>query len=91
MSNLITEKNGKVLVQKGNRLDVCPFTSSDNSARTFSAIGDKDKLFKKLEEVAAELEDDMERHGWTGKTVTLKYKLDTYQGKSTLNDLTKRI
>ena len=35
----------------------------------------------KLEEVAAELEEDMERTGWTGKTVTLKYKLDTYQGK----------
>lgn len=49
--------------------------------RTFSALGEKDKILKKLEEVAAELEDDMERHGWTGKTVTLKYKLDTYQGK----------
>ncbi|KAI9442596.1 hypothetical protein H4582DRAFT_1929283 [Lactarius indigo] len=27
----------------------------------------------------AELEDDMERGGWTGRTVTLKYKLDTYE------------
>lgn len=48
--------------------------------RTFSAIGDKNKILAKLEEVAAELEEDMERTGWTGKTVTLKYKLDTYEG-----------
>ena len=48
--------------------------------RTFTAIDSKDKILKKLEEVAAELEADMEGSGWTGKTVTLKYKLDTYQG-----------
>lgn len=30
--------------------------------------------------MAAELEKDMEQNGWTGRTVTLKYKLDTYQG-----------
>lgn len=48
--------------------------------RTFHAIGDKELLLKKLEEVAAELSEDMERTGWTGKTLTLKYKLDTYQG-----------
>lgn len=48
--------------------------------RTFSAISEKEKIFKKLEEVAAELEDDMENRGWTGKTITLKYKLDTYKG-----------
>jgi DNA polymerase kappa len=35
---------------------------------------------EKLNEVAAELEKDMEQDGWTGRTVTLKYKLDTYQG-----------
>ena len=32
----------------------------------------------------------MEQNGWTGRTVTLKYKLDTYQGvcfKSVLEDL----
>ena len=34
---------------------------------------------QKLEDIAAELEDDMERGGWTGRTVTLKYKLDTYE------------
>ena len=34
----------------------------------------------KLDEVAAELEDDMRSSGWAGRTVTLKFKLDTYQG-----------
>lgn len=47
---------------------------------TFTAISEKGKILAKLEEVAAELEEDMERTGWTGKTVTLKYKLNTYQG-----------
>lgn len=48
--------------------------------RTFSALGDKDQILAKLEDVATELEHDLEQGGWTGKTVTLKYKLDTYQG-----------
>ena len=34
---------------------------------------------QKLEDIAAELEDDMERGGWAGRTVTLKYKLNTYE------------
>ena len=33
----------------------------------------------KLEDIAAELESDMESGGWTGRTITLKYKLDTYE------------
>ena len=44
-------------------------------------MGDKEKILQKLQEIAAELEKDMSRNGWTGRTVTLKYKLDTYQGK----------
>ncbi|THH16729.1 hypothetical protein EW146_g3950 [Bondarzewia mesenterica] len=52
---------------------------SIGTERTFNAIGDTEKILQKLDEVAAELESDMERGGWTGKTVTLKYKLDTYQ------------
>lgn len=52
--------------------------------RTFTPIADKDRILQKLEEVAAELESDMINGGWTGKTVTLKYKLDTYQGLSRL-------
>jgi DNA polymerase kappa len=51
---------------------------------TFSLIKDKDKILEKLEEVAAELEKDLEQNGWTGRTVTLKYKLDTFQGNQIL-------
>lgn len=52
---------------------------SIGAERTFQPIGDKEKILDKLEEVAEELERDMEEEGWTGKTVTLKFKLDTYQ------------
>ena len=58
--------------------------------RTFAPIDQKEKILEKLNEVAAELEKDMEQNGWTGRTVTLKYKLDTYQGvcfKSALKEL----
>ena len=34
-----------------------------------------------LEDVAGELEADMVKQGWTGTTVTLKYKLDTFKGE----------
>ncbi len=47
--------------------------------RTFKAISEKENILQKLEEIAAELEDDMESGGWAGRTVTLKYKLDTYE------------
>jgi DNA polymerase kappa len=49
--------------------------------RTFHALSNKTQILRKLEEVAGELGNDMVREGWTGKTVTLKYKLDTFQGK----------
>lgn len=55
--------------------------STEGAFRTFSSLGDKEKILQKLQEIAAELEKDMSRNGWTGRTVTLKYKLDTYQGK----------
>ena len=48
--------------------------------RSFQPLGDKEKILEKLDAVATELEDDMQRSGWTAKTVTLKFKLDTYQG-----------
>ncbi|THH28737.1 hypothetical protein EUX98_g5433 [Antrodiella citrinella] len=63
------------VVQPGQREE----RKSVGAERTFTAIDSKEKILKKLEEVAAELEADMEGGGWTGKTVTLKYKLDTYQ------------
>jgi len=37
-------------------------------------------ILSKLEDVATELANDMAEGGWMGKTITLKYKLDTYQG-----------
>ncbi|KAL1723935.1 hypothetical protein EV715DRAFT_190536 [Schizophyllum commune] len=52
---------------------------SIGAERTFNPIGEKDKIMLKLDEVAAELEDDMRSSGWAGRTVTLKFKLDTYQ------------
>lgn len=36
---------------------------------------------RKLEEVVDELVEDMKEGGWAGKTVTLKYKLDTFKGE----------
>ena len=48
--------------------------------RTFRALSDKQTILSKLEDIAEELAGDMVSGGWTGKTVTLKYKLDTYQG-----------
>ncbi|RDX47961.1 DNA/RNA polymerase [Lentinus brumalis] len=52
---------------------------SIGAERTFNPISDTAKIHAKLEEVAAELSGDMTDGGWTGKTITLKYKLDTYK------------
>ncbi|KAF8904417.1 hypothetical protein CPB84DRAFT_1960811 [Gymnopilus junonius] len=52
---------------------------SIGAERTFPTLGDLEKILDKLQEVAAELEKDMEETGWVGRTVTLKFKLDTYQ------------
>ncbi|OCH87051.1 DNA/RNA polymerase [Obba rivulosa] len=52
---------------------------SIGAERTFSTLWKQEDILQKLEEVAAELEADMQEGGWAGKTVTLKYKLDTYQ------------
>lgn len=49
--------------------------------RTFHPISDTAKIHAKLDEVSAELSEDMTEGGWTGKTITLKYKLDTYKGR----------
>ena len=48
--------------------------------RTFNALSNKEKILQKLEDIALELEGDLKELGFTGRTVTLKYKLDTYQG-----------
>ncbi|EMD37296.1 hypothetical protein CERSUDRAFT_113946 [Gelatoporia subvermispora B] len=52
---------------------------SIGAERTFSTLWTQEDILNKLEEVAAELEADMQGDGWSGKTITLKYKLDTYQ------------
>lgn len=52
---------------------------SIGAERTFSPISDRYRIFAQLEDVCAELEEDMDSGGWTGKTVTLKFKLDTFQ------------
>ncbi|KZT10718.1 DNA/RNA polymerase [Laetiporus sulphureus 93-53] len=62
-------------VQPGQREE----RKSIGAERTFTPLKEQSKILQKLEEVAAELESDMNDGGWTGKTVTLKYKLDTYQ------------
>jgi DNA polymerase kappa len=51
-------------------------------SRTFQPISDKVKIMEKLEHVAEELEEDAAHTGWAGKTITLKYKLDTHQSES---------
>ncbi|KAF8578024.1 IMS-domain-containing protein [Ramaria rubella] len=52
---------------------------SVGSERTFRPISDKKQIIAKLESCAVDLEEDMGRTGWAGRTITLKYKLDTYQ------------
>ncbi|KAI9067404.1 DNA/RNA polymerase [Trametes sanguinea] len=63
------------VVQPGQREE----RKSIGAERTFNALSDPAKIYAKLEEVAAELERDMIEEGWTGKTVTLKYKLNTFE------------
>ncbi|KAJ7647371.1 hypothetical protein FB45DRAFT_822203 [Roridomyces roridus] len=55
---------------------------SIGAERTFQPLGDKDKILEKLEEVCTELESDMEETQWTGRTITLKYKLETFEGSA---------
>ncbi|KIM45299.1 hypothetical protein M413DRAFT_441982 [Hebeloma cylindrosporum] len=52
---------------------------SIGAERTFAPLGNLERILDKLTEVATELEKDMDQNGWTGRTVTLKFKLDTYQ------------
>jgi hypothetical protein len=39
-------------------------------------------IYEKLDHVAKELEEDMERLEYAGNTITLKLKLDTFEGES---------
>ncbi|KAG8810363.1 hypothetical protein FRC19_004586, partial [Serendipita sp. 401] len=53
---------------------------SVGAERTFQTISDPAMIHAKLEHVAQELEEDLERLGYAGHTVTLKLKLDTFEG-----------
>ena len=57
------------------------FSSEPTLPRTFNPISDRDTLLAKLEEIAGTLEEDLADTGWSGKTITLKYKLNTFQCK----------
>ncbi|KDQ57446.1 hypothetical protein JAAARDRAFT_129936 [Jaapia argillacea MUCL 33604] len=63
--------------------NVEPYTREERKSigaeRTFGTITDKEKILKKLDEVAVELASDMGDRGWAGRTITLKYKLDNFQ------------
>ncbi|RDB24727.1 DNA polymerase kappa [Hypsizygus marmoreus] len=52
---------------------------SIGAERTFSPISNTDNILHLLDNIAVELEKDMKETGWAGRTVSLKYKLDTYQ------------
>ncbi|KAG8806422.1 hypothetical protein FRC18_006100, partial [Serendipita sp. 400] len=55
---------------------------SVGAERTFQTISDPAMIHAKLEHVAQELEEDLERLGYAGHTVTLKLKLDTFEVRS---------
>jgi hypothetical protein len=75
----MSDQNAKASGQSGRI--VCKFICSFlNCYSTFSPISSKEKIIAKLEEVADELESEMRENGWVGHTITLKFKLDTFQG-----------
>ncbi|KAH7339479.1 hypothetical protein B0J17DRAFT_655321 [Rhizoctonia solani] len=57
--------------------------------RTFNPQNDSKILLETLDKIAEGLARDCEKRGWTGKTLTLKYKLDTYQSFSRAKSLPK--
>ncbi|KDN38737.1 hypothetical protein RSAG8_09287, partial [Rhizoctonia solani AG-8 WAC10335] len=57
--------------------------------RTFHPQSDSKVLLETLDKIAEGLAKDCENRGWTGKTLTLKYKLDTYQSFSRAKSLPK--
>ncbi|KAB5595162.1 DNA polymerase kappa subunit [Ceratobasidium theobromae] len=57
--------------------------------RTFQPQRDPKVLLDTLDKIAAGLAEDCEQRGWAGKTLTLKYKLDTFQSFSRAKTLPK--
>ena len=87
LSNLTNARKERALEPKGKVLSITirrkPRLPFWNDTRTFGSLSNLDKLLEKLQEVTEELEKDMAKRGWAGKTVTLKYKLDTFKGTIT--------
>ncbi|KAG8942510.1 hypothetical protein FRC00_011788, partial [Tulasnella sp. 408] len=52
---------------------------SVGSETTFHATSNVEELFKKLEKCAESLAEDLQDKSFAGRTVTLKYKLDTFK------------
>ncbi|KAK8864554.1 hypothetical protein IAR55_001804 [Kwoniella newhampshirensis] len=59
--------------------------------RTFRDKTDDDDILKELEEIAEELQKDLERLQYSGKTVTVKYKLHTFENKTRARSVGKYI
>ncbi|KAH7108148.1 IMS-domain-containing protein [Auriculariales sp. MPI-PUGE-AT-0066] len=78
---------GSTIVQPGVREE----RKSVGVERTFDPISDEAVLIAKLKEIARTLEEDLQHGGWTGKTVTLKYKLDTFQSFTRARSLSRFI
>lgn len=57
--------------------------------RTFQPQRDSKVLLETLDKIATGLAEDCAQRGWAGKTLTLKYKLDTYQSFSRAKALPK--
>ncbi|CAE6482324.1 unnamed protein product [Rhizoctonia solani] len=72
---------------------VAPYTRDSRRSlgyeRTFHPQSDPKVLLETLDKIAEGLAQDCEKRGWTGKTLTLKYKLDTYQSFSRAKSLPK--
>ncbi|KAJ1304437.1 hypothetical protein OPQ81_005584 [Rhizoctonia solani] len=72
---------------------VAPYTRDSRRSlgyeRTFHPQNDSKVLLETLDNIAEGLAKDCEKRGWAGKTLTLKYKLDTYQSFSRAKPLPK--
>ncbi|XP_078430343.1 DNA/RNA polymerases superfamily protein isoform X2 [Wolffia australiana] len=64
---------------------------SISNERTFSSTDDQSLLFKKLEETAEALSDDLQKESLFGRTLTLKLKTSSFEVKTRATSLQKFI
>ncbi|ONK75914.1 uncharacterized protein A4U43_C03F21890, partial [Asparagus officinalis] len=69
----------------GTETPRCRSRKSISSERTFSATGDESFLFQKLADLAENLSKDMQKESLCGRTLTLKLKTATFEGKRFAN------